>query len=67
MNRVILGIVCGIVFGLLDAAMVAFGKHPDKSLAMLFQAFFSRFAIGFLAVNVSLRIHPEFLVCLSAC
>ena len=47
-----------IVFGLLDAAMVVFGKHPDKSLAMLLQAFFSRFAIGFLAVNVSLRIHP---------
>lgn len=45
MNRVILGILCGIVFGLLDAAMVIFGKHPDKSLAMLLQAFFSRFAI----------------------
>ena len=58
MNRVILGILCGIAFGLLDAAMVVFGKHPDKSLAMLLQAFFSRFAIGFLAANVSLRIHP---------
>ena len=58
MNRVILGILCGIVFGLLDAAMVVFGKHPDKSLAMLLQAFSSRFAIGFLAANVALRIHP---------
>ncbi len=58
MNRVILGILCGIVFGLLDAAMVIFGKHPDKSLAMLLQAFFSRFAIGFLAANVSLRVRP---------
>ncbi len=58
MNRVIWGILCGIAFGLLDAAMVVFGKHPDKSLAMLLQAFFSRFAIGFLAANVSLRIHP---------
>src|SRR2546422_10475759 len=58
MNRVILGILCGIVFGLLDAAMVVFGKHPDKSLAMLLQAFFSRFGIGFLAANVSLRLHP---------
>jgi len=47
------------VFGLLDAAMVVFGKHPDKSLAMLSQAFSSRFAIGFLAANLSLRIHPE--------
>jgi hypothetical protein len=58
MNRVILGILCGIVFGLLDASMVVFGKHPDKSLAMLLQAFSSRFAIGFLAANVALRIHP---------
>lgn len=58
MNRVILGILCGIAFGLLDAAMVVFGKHPDKSLAMLLQAFFSRFAIGLLGCNVALRIHP---------
>ena len=58
MNRVILGILCGIVFGLLDTAMVVFGKHPDKSLAMILQAFFSRFAIGFLAANVTLRLHP---------
>jgi hypothetical protein len=58
MSRVTLGISCGIAFGLLDAAMVVFGKHPDKSLAMLLQAFFSRFAIGFLAANVWLRIHP---------
>ena len=58
MSRVILGILCGVLFGLLDAGMVAFGKHPDRSLAMLLQAFTSRFAIGFLAANISLRIHP---------
>lgn len=58
MKRIILGILCGIVFGLLDAAMVMFGNHPEKSLAMLLQAFFSRFAIGFLAANVSLQLHP---------
>jgi hypothetical protein len=29
-------------------------KTPDKSLAMLSQAFFSRFAIGLLACNVAL-------------
>ncbi len=58
MNRVVLGVLCGIAFGLLDALMVVFGKHPDMSRAMLLQAFFSRFAIGFLAANVSLRLHP---------
>src|SRR5260370_14231294 len=58
MNRVVLGILCGIAFGLLDGLMVVSGKHQDWSMAMLLQAFFSRFAIGFLAANVSLRIHP---------
>ncbi len=38
--------------------MVMFGKSPDKSTGMLLQAFFSRFALGFLAANVSLRLHP---------
>jgi len=58
MNRVLLGILCGIGFGVIDASMVMFGKSPDKSTRMLLQAFFSRFALGFLAANVSLRLHP---------
>src|SRR2546428_3601062 len=58
MNRVVLGSLCGIGFGVIDALMVVFGKSPDKSTGMLLQAFFSRFAIGFLAANVSLRMHP---------
>ncbi|HEX7158960.1 MAG TPA: hypothetical protein VF214_08105, partial [Edaphobacter sp.] len=31
---------------------------PERTTAMLLQAFSSRFAIGFLAANVSLRVHP---------
>src|SRR5882762_1568309 len=58
MNRVLLGILCGIGFGVIDASMVMFGKSPDKSTRMLLQAFFSRFALGFLAANVPLRLHP---------
>ncbi len=58
MNRVLLGILCGIAFGAIDASMVMFGRSPDKSTGMLLQAFFSRFALGFLAANVSLRLHP---------
>ena len=38
--------------------MVMFGKSPHKSMGMLLQPFFSRFALGFLAANVSLRLHP---------
>ena len=58
MNRVLMGILCGIAFGAIDASMVMFGRSPDKSTGMLLQAFFSRFALGFLAANVSLRLHP---------
>ncbi len=54
MNRVPLGILCGIAFGAIDASMVMFGRSPDKSTGMLLQAFFSRFALGFLAAN----LHP---------
>src|SRR2546422_6048903 len=47
-----------IAFGVIDALMVLFGKHADRTTTMLLQAFFSRFAIGFLGANVSLRMHP---------
>ena len=59
MNCVILGILYGIVFGMIDAGMVVFGKHPDRSPAMLLQAFSSRFAIGFLAANVAYGLERE--------
>jgi hypothetical protein len=58
MNRILLGILCGIVFGAMDASMVIFGKSPDKSTTLILQAFFSRFALGILAANVTFRIHP---------
>jgi len=42
MNRVILGILCGIVFGLLDAAMVVLRQAPRQiagnALASIFQS-----------------------------
>ena len=58
MNRILLGILCGILFGAIDASMVIFGKSPDKSTTMILQAFFSRFALGILAANVTFRLHP---------
>jgi hypothetical protein len=30
-DRILLGVLLGVVFGLLDAAMVVFGKRPDNS------------------------------------
>ncbi len=57
MNRLTLGVLCGIVFGLVDVLMTVFGKHPDMTRTMLFQAFSSRFAIGMLAATVTLPLH----------
>lgn len=58
MNRVLLGILCGILFGAIDASMVLLGKSPEKSTTVLLQAFCSRFVLGVLAANVTFRLHP---------
>jgi len=57
MNRIFLGVLLGIAFGVIDALMVVFGKTPWTT-TMLLQAFFSRFAIGLLGANVWFGIHP---------
>jgi hypothetical protein len=57
MNRLLLGALLGTAFGAVDVLITLRGAHPHTT-AMLLQAFFSRFAIGFLAANVSLRMHP---------
>ena len=57
MNRLALGILLGVACGVADVLMTILGKHPDRTALMLLQAFFSRFAIGFLGANVSLRMH----------
>jgi hypothetical protein len=58
MNRAVLGALCGIAFGAADVLMTVYGNHPERTTGMLLQAFSSRFAIGFLAANVSLRMPP---------
>jgi hypothetical protein len=57
MNRILLGIVLGLAIGVVDVLLMLPMKFPDKPTALA-AAFTSRFAIGFLAVNVSLPIHP---------
>ena len=47
MNRIALGVICGLGFGLLDAALMLPMSFPDKRTAIL-GAFLDRFAIGFL-------------------
>ena len=60
MNTALLGVLCGVIFGVADVLMTVFGNHPDVSRSMLLQAFSSRLAIGVLGANVSLRFHEKF-------
>ena len=53
MQRLYLGIVCGLAFGGIDTAMMIPLSFPDKRAAML-GAFVARFALGFVICNVRL-------------
>jgi len=55
MNRIVLGIVCGLAFGLLDALLMLPMSFPDKRVAIT-GAFLDRFAIGFLICVVDLPL-----------
>src|SRR5438445_6444148 len=46
MSRIILGIVCGLVFGAIDIGIMLPMTFPDKRAAIA-AAFIARFAIGF--------------------
>jgi|SRR5664279_308440 len=56
MNRRLLGLICGVAFGVTDVLLTVLGNHPEVGRGMLLQAFTSRLAIGVLAANVSLGI-----------
>lgn len=58
MNRLLLGILCGVLFGVVDVLITAMGKHPGTTTTMFLQAFSSRFAVGVLAATVTLPTHP---------
>ena len=45
MNRILLGVICGLVYGGLSAASMIPLQFPDKRAALL-GAFFNRLAIG---------------------
>jgi hypothetical protein len=53
MSRIWLGVVCGLVFGAVDVAMMIPLSVPDKRAAML-GAFIARFALGFVICNIRL-------------
>jgi hypothetical protein len=53
MPRLYLGVLCGLIFGALDTALMIPLNFPDKRAAMM-GAFIARFALGFVICNIKL-------------
>ena len=53
MAKLPLGILCGLIFGGVDVALMIPLSFPDKRAAML-GAFIARFALGFVICNIKL-------------
>jgi hypothetical protein len=53
MSRLALGLLCGLIFGAVDVALMLPMSFPDKRTALL-AAFASRFGIGFVIPLVQL-------------
>jgi hypothetical protein len=53
MSRISLGVLCGLIFGGVDVALMIPMSFPDKRAALL-GAFIARFAIGFVICNIRL-------------
>ena len=64
MSRLYLGVICGLVFGGVDAAMMIPLSFPDKRAALL-GAFIARFALGFVIAISSCRGRAGPLACFS--
>jgi hypothetical protein len=57
MSKLLLGAVCGLVYGALSAASMLPLEFPDKRAALL-GAFLNRFAIGFVIGAARLPLPP---------
>jgi hypothetical protein len=53
MSRISLGVLCGLIFGGVDVALMIPMSFPDKRAALV-GAFIARFAIGFVICNIRL-------------
>ena len=61
MSRVPVGLLCGLIFGAVDVALMLPMSFPDKRTALL-AAFCSRFAIGFVIPLVQLPSWPGWMI-----
>jgi hypothetical protein len=60
MSRILLGVICGLVFGAIDIAIMLPMSFPDKRAAIT-AAFIARFGIGF-AIGAARLPWPGWLV-----
>ncbi len=60
MSKIVLGIICGLAFGIVDVIIMLPLKYENnqKRTEAMSAAFLERFMIGFLIPNVALGIHP---------
>ena len=57
MDRVTLGVILGVAFGVADVLLMVPLSFPDKRAALL-GAFCARFALGFFSATVRLPVPP---------
>lgn len=60
MNKILLGLICGLVFGIVDVLVMIPLKYENsrKRIEAMTAAFIERLAIGFLIPNLDLGISP---------
>ena len=60
MRSIILGIICGLAFGIIDVLIMLPLKVEDKRKRKeaLVAAFIERFMLGFIIPNVNVYLHP---------
>ena len=61
MSRLGVGLICGLIFGLVDVALMLPMSFPDKRTALI-AAFLSRFGVGLVIPLVDLPTWPGWLV-----
>lgn len=60
MNSITLGLICGLVFGVIDVLLMLPMKVDDKRkrVEALIAAFIERFMLGFIIPNINIGLHP---------
>ena len=60
MDSISLGIICGLIFGVIDVVIMLPMKVEDrrKKIEALIGAFTERFMLGFIIPNISIGLHP---------